>query len=172
MPAVLTYADHEAKPARRTRDVEIGYIWTRVYTLPVAGADSLRPARGALLAGESGLLGARVLSATMGAPGKDAMVPMTIEAIKPVAYTSGLSGTHYVEVRGSRRGGQRGPMKSGMIICLSDDQSGIPNEGDLWPSQTGVEALRCFGTDNSDYTTVPGLYLCRAYYTAYVEYGT
>jgi len=172
MPAVLTYADREAKPARRTRDGEIGYIWTRLYTLPVAGADSLRPARGDLLAGESGLLGARVLNVTFGAPKSDAIVPMTVTAIKPVAYPSGLSGTNYVEVRGSRRPRQSGQQRTGEIVCLSDTLAGLPDEGDVWPGESGVEALRCVGTDNSDYLTVPGLYLCHAYYVASVEYGT
>ena len=172
-PARLTYDEHEIIPLRRKKEVRMGQIWIRTYLIPVAGADDMRPDRGDLMADESGLLGARVLSVDFGESGGQAMVPMIVYAIKPEAYSGGLSGSTFVEVRSSRMPQrQYGPRRVGSIICLSSDQVGIPDEGDVWPGESGMMALRCVATDNDDITTVPGLYLCRAYYVSYVEYGT
>lgn len=165
----LSYAEHEDKKARKQWDVEFGTRMTRFYTLSTASATSLKPARGALLTGESGLTGIRVMSALLPEP-RDGVTRMKLELIQPVAYAS-ASSTDFQELRGSRREVTGEKMRTMVRWGVSANLQDLPDEGDNAPGAgAAVTELRCTEVDKNDKDTVPGLYFIRLTYKAYEPY--
>lgn len=171
MAYVLTYADHEDKASRKQWEVEIGTRLTRFYDLPVPAATDLKPARGTLLPDETGLLGARVMSAILlDSPSPtEGCTRMRVELIRPVAYDD-TSITDFQELRGSRKETTSEKMRTMVRWGVSENLQDLPFEGEGLAAANTLLDLRCSKVDKGDKDTVPGLYFIRLSYIAYEPY--
>ncbi len=182
---VGTLPEFEDRERRsKVLDHEIGKTFSRVYVLP-SDARDLIPVRGALLtlqdddplAGDLGTTGAfkaRVLSATHAYDDSEYVV--TVQAILPVAYSSETADAAYQEVRGSRDESETSERKIAIEVGLSTDGTGNPSRGTIYPADVGITKEELFGRHvtkiDVDRETVPGLYLIRTTYEAFIAYTT
>jgi len=171
MVYVLTYADREDEASRKQWGVEIGTRLTRFYDLPVDAATDLKPDRGDLMPGETGLTGARVMTAfLLDTPSpQEGCTRMKVEFIRPVAYDD-TSTTDFQEVQGSRRESETEEMRTMVRWGVSEDLQDLPSLGEGMAGANTLLDLRCTVIDKSDTNTVPGLYFVRLTYTAYEPY--
>lgn len=91
-----------------------------------------------------------------------------ITYVQAVAYPSGVSATHYVEVRGSRRESTLDNARVITSLGVSDDGTNIPATGDLFTGDSGLTARRCTHV-REDPHAVPGLIVVTGTWVQLIE---
>ena len=89
MPAIMVWYDYEDVMKRRIRTITIGSILTRVYMVPEASAETLKPSKGTLLPGDADTVTAgRVRNCWLdwNVGHGEGNISLVVEFIKPEAY--------------------------------------------------------------------------------------
>ena len=157
-------AAYDVARNRRTGSHAWGDTFVYEYMI-AAGVDP--PVRGDLATvDESGVLGRRITS--VACVEQDASIPtrLTVTVAQPVSFT-GATGDTYRELRGSRRERGGGRRRYAYTVGVSTDGTGGPSDGDTFAGDTGLLGRRC-NLIETDRQTLPGLYLIRATYMAYM----
>ena len=154
-----------------------GIVYVRFYTVSKGGYAANKPAKGSLLPGETGLLGARAKTIKRWQPkGKDigALDGVEVHYEELSAYAAASAALAAVELLNSRRTWEEGNKVYAERLFVSDDKDSEISRGDTYPDDSGLGAAyrRVALTPRLTEEDMPGRYFHQVIYVNFIAHAS